>query len=735
MIHYSSPINASQHKFISANSLKRKDTTFYGPALSRLGCKNRPLVWANRHVLTTIAFLILFILRLSVQAETPDQAEAESEATGSFFTLGDITIYAKQAGGLDATAVHSAVNILGADQLEHESVDSALELMRKIPGITIADFNQGVTHSDVAMRGYNSEGGIEAVRLSIDGIPANIHQGLMNMRQIFPLEIDRVEVVKGTNDPRYGFNYIAGNVNLFTRKSGRHNEIKLRYGSFDTLEIQGIAGLESDRLSQTYFGAYRQTNGFRDHSESEQYALSGKWFYVFEELPMTLGFIARGFELEAEAPGYLTEQQAKDEPESSPAHAAFDDGEQSDRHLSLHLDYEITDALYWSLKTYGQSFERSRFVRFTAGGSQTERFEDETQYGVISVLTYRPEDWAVSDFTLEWGIDYQFQDNLRQRNLTDNMGHATTLSREQDFDFFYYGSYVQADGRPLDWLRLTAGLRTDRLDGDGDFFREGRFDVHTDLEDYGTIWQPKFGGVVTPYNGYDIYGNWGKTFQIPIGQEAYLTGDDAAGFVENDVSDNEGWEVGVKANPIPWLTARIGFWEQTATDESQFFFVTFDSDVVGETRRRGWDFEIALQPHDMIYLWASYTQQKGEILDPNPDSGIQDGNEIDHVPEETASIGMDFTPTQNLRLSIATYYQDDYHLVPQNNTRKFGGYTLTNFDVLYTFAERFTAGFHVKNVFDEQWEYVWLLDPSDPSSTQHSPGDERSFFVSLGARF
>ena len=174
---------------------------------------------------------------------------AETEATGSFFTLGGNYCIAKRFGNLDATGVHSSVNILGADQLEHESVDSAMELMRKIPGITIADFNQGVTHSDLAMRGFNSEGGIEAVRLTIDGIPANIYQGLMNIRQIFPMEIDRLEVVKGTNNPRHGFNYIAGNVNLFTRKSDNHNELKLRYGSFNTLEVQGVAGLESERLA------------------------------------------------------------------------------------------------------------------------------------------------------------------------------------------------------------------------------------------------------------------------------------------------------------------------------------------------------------------------------------------------------------------------------------------------------------------------------------------------------
>lgn len=66
------------------------------------------------------------------------------------------------------------------------------------------DYNQGVVAGGIGMRGFNTKGDTMHVKLLVDGIPTNVNSGVGDLNAIFPLNIDRMEVVKGTRDPRYG---------------------------------------------------------------------------------------------------------------------------------------------------------------------------------------------------------------------------------------------------------------------------------------------------------------------------------------------------------------------------------------------------------------------------------------------------------------------------------------------------------------------------------------------------
>ena len=63
------------------------------------------------------------------------------------------------------------------------------------------------------------------MKLLIDGVPSNGNDGNMPyLDVVFPLDIEAVEVVRGTNDPRYGLHNIAGNANVVTRTGGNYRE-------------------------------------------------------------------------------------------------------------------------------------------------------------------------------------------------------------------------------------------------------------------------------------------------------------------------------------------------------------------------------------------------------------------------------------------------------------------------------------------------------------------------------
>ena len=109
-----------------------------------------------------------------------DQDHDPRAARDTSFSVGDIVVTARDMAGSSATVLTS-VDRLGGDIAQRQSVDNTWELFARLPGVTLTDFNQGTTSGRFSIRGFNGEGEINAVRLSIDGIPANTNDGGMGL--------------------------------------------------------------------------------------------------------------------------------------------------------------------------------------------------------------------------------------------------------------------------------------------------------------------------------------------------------------------------------------------------------------------------------------------------------------------------------------------------------------------------------------------------------------------------
>lgn len=613
-----------------------------------------------------------------------------------------------------------SVDVMTAEQLERENVDLSYELLKKMPGVYVNDYNQGVVAGGIGMRGFNTEGDTMHVKLLVDGIPFNVNSGVGDLNAIFPLNIDRMEVVKGTNDPRYGLFNIAGNVNVFTGAPGRYSKVKLLGGAFGTGDLQGTTAFSTGRLSHVYFGGVRTSTGYRDNSDLDRYTLSGKWVYTPASERWSAMLIARTYDFDTQAPGYLTRQQAEDTPRFSPAFSATDGGTQRTHHVSAHLDRQFqTVAL--SLKAYRQQFLSQRFVRFTAAGAQQERREDEAQAGALATVTWRPTRLSGMDGLVSAGADVQSQDNEAQRFQTLERRRQAVL-RQWDFDFTNGGAYVMGDVRPVRWLRVSGGVRGDRVGGD---FANGLNGQTLPIIDYGTIWQPKIGVLATLREGINLYGNVGRSFQVGVGVSAF-------GTQPLSHSKNDGWEGGVRLAPTPWLAARIGVWGQDASDELRLKFDNSgDSENVGKTERRGWNVELTARPHPLVYAWGTYTRQKATLVEPGATQPQLKGKELNHTPRYTAKWGVDVTPSPRVTAALWTEAQGDYFLTTANAEGRFGRRMLTNVDVFVAAHRTLSLGVHLKNAFNGYHEYAWF----DGVQTLHSPGERRALYVTSTFEF
>lgn len=646
--------------------------------------------------------------------------ETEAERNKVYMKIGEVTVSA-QSDYLEAMDIPGSADVIGADQIETQNVDFSMELLRKVPGAYYGDWNQGVVSGTISMRGYDANHDVP-VTLIVDGIPHNFGYGRMDIQPFFPLEIERMEVVKGTSDPRYGLSNIAGNVNVITKNNGNRTQARLLTGSFGTYDGSILSSQEEGRFSQTYFAGFRKTDGYRDHSDLQKGAVSGKWFYTSEDESLHCGVIARFFGMNANAPGYLTEEVAEDHPESAASFAASDGGKQENKHVSAHVDYRFSNTMNWSFRTYTQELERTRWCKWSDDGDQSERYSDDTQYGAVSTLTYEVENMGIDRLKLDWGLDFQYQDNVEQRWVTDNRVREGGPTRDWDFNQSYIGSYIRADGDINRFLRLVGALRVDYFSGD---FENILTDTESDMLDLDFIWQPKVGAVITPVNGYSLYANYGKTFQLPSSPQ--LFGQDSSGNkISRSLSEstNDGWEAGVKVSPFSWLSARVDYWQIISSDEVRSKGDDSGDYInTGETQRKGWDMALTIRPHEWVAAWGSYSMVESEYTDPGEDLADRKGNEIENIPEYTAKLGADFDHPSGLSASIWLESQGEYYVDALNEKDKVGDYNIWNISLGYKTGIA-TIGFEVKNLFDETYNaFVWDSDDG------FSPGDERSYYA------
>ncbi|MGF6694415.1 iron complex outermembrane receptor protein [Metapseudomonas resinovorans] len=674
---------------------------------------------------------------LAALASAVSQAAQSGEST---ITLGEIHVdgsagQSLQAGG---SSVLTSVDVLGSDKVEDKNVMNSWELLGQMPGIQLTETRQGAESGKATFRAFNGEGYINGIKTLIDGVPSNVNSG--NQRfidMVFPLDIDYIEVVRGTNDPRYGLHNIGGNINFVTRQGGNYTDSRLTYGSFNTQEVQLAVGRESENFAQNYFLAKQDSDGYRDHDQSNKYSLSGKWFYTDDAGLLKLGLATRLYHHQAEEPGFLTREELKASRTDSDPKNANDGDDRDMKQVAVHLDWQMRDDLSLSNKLYYNSYEDDRKVTFTSypvGNAPRQRRQwDEQQTGMLSSMTWATRDWL----TLEGGLNVEHQDNEYRRyryNYSVPTNFDTTPARVQNDDAYTldnFGAYVQAVIQPIESLKIIPAYRVDRFYGETEL-PDG---TEADLQDYGSIQQPKLSVVYSLTPNINLYANWGRTFQILTGSSApaYMT----AGQASFDPSINTGKEVGIKFSPVDGTEARIAVWQQDATDEVANMPSTGTTVGLGETRRRGIDLQITSNITDQWSVWASHAIQEAKVVSAYTASGASlAGKEVFSTPRYISNLGTDYQLNHDWRVGLQARAQGDYYIDELNQQGKYGGYALLDANVRYTLSPTASVDVQVKNLTDREYEYVWYDNFfwGGDDQPMFSPAPGRTAYLSLNLK-
>lgn len=657
----------------------------------------------------------------------------------SVTTLGEVAVRPDTRGPLTPSALLTSVDILGADKIAQQNVSQSWELIGQLPGIQLTETRMGAESGKATFRAFNGEGYINGIKVLIDGVPSNVNSG--NQRfidMVFPLELDYIEVVRGTNDPRYGLHNIGGNIHFGTRQGGNYSEARIGYGSGATREAQAALGRESDGFAQNYFLGTQASHGERAHAASDKVSLGGKWFLTSPDGALKAGVTARLYRHRAEEPGFLTAQELAQDRTQSAAKNAHDGDDRDMRQFAAHLDWQATPALFFSNRLYANRYDDDRRVTFTdrqdaslANAPRQRRIWSEEQTGLVSTATWR----ADPAFTLDGGVNVERQRNRYERYrypyaVPTDFSQAGARSNDDRYTLNNVGGYVQAIVQASERLKLVPGMRVDRFTGHTALSTGAQ----GPLQDYGWIHQPKFSLVYSATDTVAVYANWGRTFQVLTGSRApaYLT---APGQAHFSPSINTGREVGVKFKPSPTTELRIAAWQQDATDEVANMPATGTTVGLGQTRRRGLDLQASTRLSPQLKAWASHALQEARVVSAYTDQGVPlAGKEVFNTPRHVSNVGVEFQANADLQLGLQGRAQGSYFIDSLNAKGKYGGFALLDANARYRLTPTTSLELQLKNLTNRRYVYAWddtFFWPAGAGQAMFSPGNGRALFVAL----
>lgn len=146
-------------------------------------------------------------------------------------TLDEIVVTANRIA-TPALELASSVTVISSFDIAASRKSTVIELLKDVPGISIAQQGGLGKFGSVFMRGANSN----HVLVFVDGVEMNDPSTPGNLYDLSSLQlscVEKIEIVRGPQSTLYGSDAIAGVINIFTKKAGGEPAVSLsgEYGS------------------------------------------------------------------------------------------------------------------------------------------------------------------------------------------------------------------------------------------------------------------------------------------------------------------------------------------------------------------------------------------------------------------------------------------------------------------------------------------------------------------------
>jgi outer membrane cobalamin receptor len=581
-------------------------------------------------------------------------------------------------------------------------VNSAQDLLRKVPGLFIAQHAGGGKAEQLFLRGFDADHGTD-VSVNVDGMPVNVvshahGQGYSDLHFVIPETVNNIDFGKGAYYMDRGDFNTAGYVDFKTYDHLQNSMIKLEGGSFNSKRILGMFNILNDtkqRKSAYLAAEYNYTDGAFDVKQNfNRINIFGKYNqWITDNDYFNLQF--SNFNSSWNASGQVPERAVNDAIiDRWQSLDPTEGGETSRTNVEMNYKHIISPSenieamAFYSKYNFNLYSDFTFYLKDKDYGDEIQQTDGRNMYGMEVKHT---KNFSFDNSSLNWisGIGFRNDDiNTLQLN---HVYHRDLL---------------------LDRLADVQGTETNLHAFSGLIWKTGKFTINPALRVDHFI-----------FNLHDLL----NVEQLPSGQSkeetrlspklnfSYAQNDQVMwflktgmGFHSNDIrvvvankNDNTlpyslGGDFGVRLHPFKSLIITPTLWYMYLQQE---FVYVGDEAVVepsGKSRRFGADLGIRFQPLENFYLNADINYSHARF--------IEEENGQDYVPlapvvTSTGSVNWDFM--HGFSLGLQYRYLGERPAVEDNSIRT-KAYFVNDLMLSYN-RQKWGANIQVNNLFNVKW--------------------------------
>lgn len=552
--------------------------------------------------------------------------------------------------------VGSSVSIIDSAEIERRQQVQAIDLLKRVPGVSIS--RNGGLGSTSTLRLRGSESGM--VKVLIDGVEVNDASGANNefdFNSLLTGDIEKIEVLKGPQSALYGNDAMAGVINVITRRGEGETKIRgtLEGGAYGTFRQQAsltggtqqvdyalsAGNLHTDGFSRTFVG--NEKDGTNARSVSGRVGVKASDILRFD---LNAGWSW----LDTEFDPFGGDGPSSQEKETWQVRGAGT--------LSL-LDGAFENVLAASYATTDRDFdEPTGFYRFSTFDSRRKALDYQGN------LRLRDADIA----TIGLSVDEE------DGKTTNTVG--TTTSTGLDDSVTTKSAFVQYQAAITSDLTLTVG---------------GRVDDHEQFGTEGT-WRAT-GAYQVPATGTVLRASYGTANKAPTLYQLY---DPFYGNKNLSAEDGRGADIGFDQK---LLDGRVGFGASLFRN-SYKNMIGFSNGYINVARARTKGVELTFEatPVENLLIQANYTylDAKDRVT----------GRDLPRRPQDTLNASVDWTVIEGVGVGAALRYVGKQRDTASATSAILDSYTTVDFTARWAVLDNVSLFGRVENLFDEDYQEV-----------------------------
>lgn len=382
---------------------------------------------------TTIEKIIVF----------PQTAILEIFLEPSAEELEEVKVVSSTRSSRNIKNIPTRIETIVAGELEEKSVmqpGNIKMLLTESTGIQTQQTSQVSGSASIRIQGLDGR----YTQLLQDGFP--LYSGFasgLSILQIPPLNLKRVEVIKGSTSTLYGGGAIAGLINLITKEPNDKKEISFLANVNQTSALD-LSGFYAERYKKTGLTIYAASNfqkaydvnndGFSDIPKFNRYTINPKFFYYPNDKTTFSFGVNAGFEKRTGGDMQVINNK------TNATHTFFETNNSNRYSTQAKFEKVFTNKNILTIKNSVGYFNRT-ILR------PSYNFEGQ------QVATFTEANYLIPKEKAEWNIGANFvSDNFKQVNKVANKLNYTNAA---------FGIFAQNNLKVNEKFIVESGLRLD----------------------------------------------------------------------------------------------------------------------------------------------------------------------------------------------------------------------------------------------------------------------------------